>query len=289
MRVDDEYIEHLTDHGYAIVPDFVDADTLQRAQAAMAEDHPTLEQYHSDPEQYRRYTESQFAGLSLFPYSSWDLNRLPVYPDLVDVAERFLGTDDLEIYKIELWAKYSGAINYDQAHHRDYENHTLTVPSLDGRHRQLTTFILLSDVDEGDGPTKVVPLERSDDVPLVPAFQEKGRYHDREIAVTGRAGTLMMYRTDVLHRGSAMTGERTARFAMLVDFQQRGWPWQGRMSWPNYAIRPEMNEALSRMTPRQRDLFNWPAPGSEYWTEQTLRDTAKRYPDMDLTPYAQAS
>ncbi len=29
---------------------------------------------------------------------------------------------------IELWAKYSGAIDYDQPLHRDFGNHTMTVP-----------------------------------------------------------------------------------------------------------------------------------------------------------------
>ena len=41
------------------------------------------------------------------------------------------------------------------------------------------------------------------------------------------------------------------------------------------------------MTPRQRDLFGWPPPGSDYWNEQTLRDVAARYPHMDMTPYAE--
>ena len=285
MKITDAQIEQLDRKGYVVVPDFLDAATLGEAQRTLALEHPTRETYHADPAKYGRYQESQFAGLTLFPYKDWGLNQLPVYPDLIDAAERFLGSEDLEIYKVELWAKYSGGINYDQPHHRDYGNHTLCVPSTDGRHRQLTTFILLSDVGPGDGPTKVIPLDQSQDVPLVPTYQDDGALLDRELAATGSAGSLLMYRTDVLHRGSAMIGDRTARFAMLVDFQQRGWPWQGKMSWPIYASRPEMNAALSRMTPRQRDLFNWPAPGSDYWTEQTLRDTAKRYPHMDMSPY----
>ena len=45
-----------------------------------------------------------------FPYRSWDLNRLAVHPDLVDAAERFLETTELHLYKVELWAKYAGAV-----------------------------------------------------------------------------------------------------------------------------------------------------------------------------------
>ena len=95
---------------------------------------------------------SQFAGVEEFPYRSWDLNRLAFHPDLVDAAERYLGTAELHLYKVELWAKYAGASNYDQPLHRDYGSHSLVVPRLDGRYQQLTTFIFLSDVTDDDGP-----------------------------------------------------------------------------------------------------------------------------------------
>ena len=60
---------------------------------------------------------------------------------------------------------------------------------------------------------------------------------------------------------------------MLVDFQRRGLPWNGKMSWPDRANMPAMERAFERMTPRQRDLYGWPPPGSDYWNAQTLRDT----------------
>ena len=76
----------------------------------------------------RDYAASQFAGVEEFPYRSWDLNRLAVHPDLVDAAERYLRTTELHLYKVELWAKYAGAVNYDQPLHRDYGSHSLVVP-----------------------------------------------------------------------------------------------------------------------------------------------------------------
>jgi len=50
----------------------------------------------------------------------------------------------LHLYKMELWAKYAGAIGYDQPYHFDYGNHSLVVPKLDSSHIQMTCFILLS-------------------------------------------------------------------------------------------------------------------------------------------------
>lgn len=289
MRVPDKNLAQVWDRGFTIVENFLDAETLAAAQQALWEIYPKPEDYFRAPEEHPELSRGQFAGLRLFPYGSWALNRLPVHPDLIDSAERLLGTQDLEIYKIELWAKYSGAINYDQPHHRDFGNHSLVVPRADRQHTQMTTFILLSDVTAQDAPTKLVPLEFTRELPLSKRLTSFGRLFDHEVAATASAGSLLIYKTDVFHRGSDFTGVDRSRFMMLVDFQQRGWRWQGKMSWPDRADMPGMSEAIVRMTPRERDLFGWPPPGSEYWNEQTLADVAARYPAMDMTPYRQPS
>ena len=285
MRVSDEKLAEAWDRGFAVVEGFLDAETLAAAREAMWTVFPKPEAYFAAPQDHPEFAGSQFAGLRNFPYADWALNRVPVYPDLLDAAERFLGASNLEIYKIELWAKYSGAINYDQMHHRDYGNHTLVIPSGERRHTQMTTFILLSDVTELDGPTKLAPIDKTRDRPISQLRTKFGDLFDVEEAAVGPAGSLMIYRTDVFHRGSAFTAPGRSRFAMLVDFQERGWPWTGKMAWPNSGNHPGLADALTRMTPRQRDLFGWPPIGSDYWTPRTLAGVAARYPQMDLTPY----
>lgn len=287
MRVSDAHLAQVWDRGFTVVEGFLDKDTLAAAQEALWNIYPRPEAYFAEPDKHARFARSQFAGLRFFPYVDWALSRVPVYPDLVDAAERFLSTEDIEIYKVELWAKYAGAINYDQPHHRDFGNHTLVVPRADGVHTQMTTFILLSDVTEQDGPTKAVPLSETRHVPLTPRNLPMGELFDKEVAVTGPAGSLLIYKTDVLHRGSDFGAPGRSRFVMLTDFQARGWGWNGKMSWPNNAEMAGMTEAMAKMTVRQRDLFGWPPPGSDYWNAQTLRDVAARYPEMDMSPYAQ--
>jgi hypothetical protein len=278
-------LAEIWDRGYALVEGFLDKASLAEARDALWSVYPRPEDYFADPSAHPKFARSQFAGLRFFPYESWALNRLAVYPDLVDAAERFLGDTDIEIYKVELWAKYAGAINYDQMHHRDYGNHTLVVPRADGAHVQMTTFLLLSDVSALDGPTKVVPQSIGRDIPISPREQPFGALHDQEVSVEGPAGSLFIYKTDVLHRGSDFKAEGRSRFVMLVDFQKRGWRWNGKMSWPDHAEKRGMNEAMVRMSPRERDLFGWPPVGSDYWNDQTLRDVALRYPGIDLRPY----
>ncbi|HEY2482185.1 MAG TPA: phytanoyl-CoA dioxygenase family protein [Caulobacteraceae bacterium] len=285
MRVSDAQLAEIWDRGYTLVEGFLDAAALTEAREALWSVYPRPEDYFADPSAHPKFARSQFAGLRFFPYESWALNRLAVYPDLVDAAERFLGDKDIEIYKVELWAKYAGAIDYDQMHHRDFGNHTLVAPRADGEHVQMTTFILLSDVTELDGPTKVVPQEIGRDIPIIPKEQPFGALFDKEVSVEAPAGSLFIYKTDILHRGSDFKAPGRSRFVMLVDLQRRGWRWNGKMSWPDHADKRGMTEAMVRMTPRERDLFGWPPAGSDYWNAQTLRDVALRYPGIDLGPY----
>jgi hypothetical protein len=82
-----------------------------------------------------------------------------------------------------------------------------------------------------------------------------------------------------------MTGERSARFALLADYDVWAPRWTGRVAWAERATRPDWFEIIERASPRERSVFGFPAPGDPYWDEQTLADTQTRYPRADLTPY----
>jgi len=284
VRVPDTVLDDVRERGYALFEGFLDARELAAAQDALWKHFPRPEEYFAAPEQYLRYTASQFAGVEEFPYRSWDLNHLAFHPDLVDAAERFLHTEELHLYKVELWAKYAGAIDYDQPLHRDYGSHSLVVPRRDGTYQQLTTFVFLSDVTADDGPTRIVPQDAGADVPFTPLYGDFGAVADAEVPQTGPAGSLLLYRTDVLHRGSNFTAPNRARFSLLADYQQRGITWGGKMTWPKQS--PERwAKLIPQCSVRERDLFGFPRPGDPYWNEQTLADVAARYPGIDMTPY----
>ena len=287
MHVPDAVLDEVRERGFALVEGFLSAAEVQTAQEALWLHFPRPDDYFGDPDAYGRYRASQFAGIDEFPYRSWDLNRLAVHPDLVDLAERYLGTTELHLYKVELWAKYAAAVDYDQPLHRDYGSHSLVVPRLDRRYQQLTTFIYLSDVTDADGPTCIVPYEDGKDVPYTPLYLPFGSLAESEVRCTGAAGSLLVYRTDILHRGSNMTGERRARFSLLADFQVRGTTWAGKMAWPKQS--PERwAKFIPQCSVRERDLFGFPRPGDPYWTDETLAGVAARYPGIDLEPYGSA-
>ncbi len=286
MRVSDSQLDELRSQGFVRVEGFIPPDTLKAAQDALWTIFPRPADYFADPAAHAKFTKSQFAGIRHFPYNNKVLDRLMVLPGLVDAAERFLGSTDLDIYKIELWAKYAGAIDYDQPHHRDYGNHTIVVPHPD--RPQLTTIMLLSDVTEADAPTRAVPATLTADIPTTPMVLAPGDLTDHEVTLTGPAGTIILYRTDVFHRGSNFTRPDASRFIYMVDFKRRGWAWTGKQAWPDHALRPGWTTALAAMSVRERDLFGFPPPGSDYWTPATLAGVAARYPLMDMRPYAGA-
>ena len=293
MRVVDEHLSEIRTRGYTLVPGFLADDELGAAQACLWDEFPRPADYFADPSAHSRYSRSQFAGLRLFPTMGWALNRLAFHPDLVDLAERYLDTDDLQLYECEVWAKYAGAIDYDQPHHRDFGNHSLVVPRADGIGTQLTSFILLSDVTELDGPTAVVPIAHAEHIPMVPDDTEpgwpfsvqRGAFADVEILATAPAGSLFVYRTDVFHRGTDFAAPERSRFALLADYQARGPTWAGKMAWPEQAQHPGFVEVIERATVRERELFGFPRPGDPYWNDQTVSGVQQRYPNIDMTPY----
>jgi hypothetical protein len=117
VRVPDATLDEVRDRGFALLEGFLASDELKAAQQALWLHFPKPEDYFAEPARYCEYARDQFAGVEEFPYRSWDLNRLAFHPDLVDAAERYLGTAELHLYKVELWAKYVGAADYDQPLH----------------------------------------------------------------------------------------------------------------------------------------------------------------------------
>ncbi len=297
MRVPDGCLADLRERGYLVFEGFLGADELAAAQEALWLHYPRPEEYFADPTAHTWLAMSQWDGLIRCPWRSWDLNQLAFHPDLLDLAERFLGSADLHLYEAELWAKYAGAADYDQRHHRDLGNHSLVVPKRSDPATQMASWILLSDVGEDDGPTKVVPLSVGESVPYWPNtlagsandyvtnYLAAGAFATEEISMTGSAGTLFSFRNDIVHRGSRMTGELSARFTMLTNYDAWGPRWTGRVGWPTQSLSADWGELIERATPRERSVFGFPAPGDPYWDEQTLADTQARDPGADMTPY----
>lgn len=291
VKITDGDLAQYHSEGFVVIPGFLDAGTLAEARAGLHKDHPTPEDYFSSPDDWPVYGKTQFTLLK-FPFGDWRVNRLAFYPDMIDAAARALGTDikGVRFTKGELWAKYAGAIDYNQGFHRDFGNHTLVVPRADHRYKELTTFVFLSDVTEENGPTAVIPRRLTDDIAFGKSQLPEGvNWHEHEVRATGPAGSLLMYSYDVFHRGTNLTGERESRFMALLDYRRADAPWIARQGWPDSGNHPKMREVITHISAGDRCLFDIPAPGHEYWNGQTIADMALRYPGIDMAPYIDAA
>jgi len=236
-----------------------------------------------------------------------ELSLLAVNPGLVTLATALLGTDAVRAYSIEAWAKYTGAADYDQHHHRDYLNHSLLVPTWDDAFRQVEMFVYFVDVPEALGPPHFVPRREAEGLGPIPnwlprtagvgvdpehptwvAQDAHPHLYEVEVSGAGPAGTVAAYSTATFHRGTPLTAPRGARYTLHLNFRRADAEWAVRHSWVQRSIEPEWHAFAARATPRQLERFGVPPPGHPFWTDETLAGMQGPVPDLDLMPWRQA-
>ncbi len=284
----EQQLDCFNTQGFVMVPDVLSAQEVATLQQGVWQTVPSPQQYFADPGAYTHLTDNPFSGLNNFPWASPVLNRLVAHPRIVSIVRQILGVDDIRLYKGELWAKYAGNTDYDQHHHRDFGNHTLVVPTVERRWMQVTTFIYLCDVDDHNGATAAVPKQHSADIPLGQRLVAPGELRDVEVLATGKAGTILVYSTEVFHRGTALTGPNASRFTVLADYRAADATWTSKQAFGHHGNSPEMIEFVTNVDAGTRTLLDIPAPCHPYWTEQTISDMEVRYPGIDMTPYRAA-
>jgi len=273
---------------------------------------PTGEEFHADPEGVARkwqragragdedlfwpedgpgFREDQHRWNTEFPFpGSGTLNRLCVHPSVVDFAERALGARDIRLYQSHATASYSGQANYEQPMHID-RNHSWLPAGAEEPWWNLEGFLYLSDVTEEDNPTRVVSKPDSDHVrettPILMPDTDPDLYAAEHRAV-GVRGSYLAYRSDTFHRGGPFGGEDRARFMLALAFKRAGQDWIGYNQAQSNSTDPEWTTFAEQSTPRQLELFGFPAPGHPIWTESLLARTAVRYPRLDLGPWRRA-
>jgi hypothetical protein len=295
MRLTDDHFATFEREGYVIVEDFLSASELEPVLENFLCYFPTVEEFYRHRPRYRSLNEGQMAGVREFPFAGLALNDTITHPEVIRFAERAIGTPAVHCTHGQIWAKYAGASDYAQELHLDYPTNTLVVPREEGKWRQVLSLLYLSDVTSDLGPTAVVSKRDS-----APFDKEKSCWppqrlkkdfpelYAREVPVTVRAGSLMLYSMTTWHRGTAMLAKQGCRFSMTSVYRHAGFEWMGWRAWPREALQPSMKAWIQHATPRQREVIGFPAPGHAFWNAETLEGTARRYPKMDMTPYREA-
>ncbi len=286
----DQVKAHWDEHGFALLPALVTSDELAPGLSELGLLFPSAAEFHDDVDQARNlpYRGDEYGGLVTFPFKSPELSLLAVHPSLIELARALLRTHDVRIYSAEAWAKFTGAYDYEQEHHRDFLNHTVVVPSEEPMYRNVEMFLFLHAVGEDLGPTHVVSTTLTSDLPLLPhcaTREEHPDFYEAEASAAGPAGTVLAYRGETLHRATNLTALRGARYTLHCSFRPAGDEWVGRQGWGNRSFDPLWNSFVDRAPPEQLELFGFPTPGHPFWTPQTLEALALRYPGLDVTPW----
>jgi hypothetical protein len=280
--------------GFVVLPDFFPIDDLTAALAEIPLMYPTAEQFHDDPdgEQARAFRSSQFGGVQLLPFTSPAWNLLALDQRFIDLARIALGDDDIRLYQAEAWAKFSGAIDYDQPLHRDFGNHTIVVPTDDSRFGHVEMFLYLNGVDADLGPTCAVSHRHTRDIPIGPRFfpdrSEYPELYDLEQPVLGGPGTLLVYLPSTFHRGTSMRRDVAARYTLHLNFRTAAAEWVNRRGWGDQASDRNWRPLVEQLSPDQLSVFGFPPPGHAYWNDETLDGVQRRYPALDMTAWRAA-
>ncbi|WP_409475041.1 phytanoyl-CoA dioxygenase family protein [Streptomyces sp. HC307] len=215
------------ERGFALVPGFLTGAHLDQAVAG-------IEEYFPDPEgDTDGFVDvDAFKHAVPFPFSSNALNRLPLDPRVIDVAELLLGTEDLLLTSSFAQAKYGTAYGgtHDQSLHNDtWAVNSLLPPRTDGAYQRLFGIVYLTDVTADTAPTYVAG--RADDlgVPLITSVRkatysstEYPALYERERPVEAAKGSLLLFTGDLVHRGSAYRARHGRRLALFFNIHGGG-------------------------------------------------------------------
>ena len=268
-------------------------------------------------------------GLLNFPSTISSVNDVALHANLQNAVALLLSVSsprDIRLSQAEVWPKYGYSSsepgsNSDQRIHCDFPNHTLTHPPVWDEPEAVEMIIYLSDVDECEGATAVVPRQGADDpayqfpicampgfgllewvnnkdaaeaylreaAPQHAAFRAEHLY-PRERRARYRFGTILLYRHDTWHRGTELR-PGCLRVVMNLTFRKAASEWVSTLhtgwAWAMYRAGCQMERLVATATVEQRCLLGFPAPGHSYWTERTLLAVALRYGPlgMDISPY----
>ncbi len=277
--------------GWTLLRGLLTQEELRAAQAALPELFPTAEEFAQDvdPDRNRPFRIDSHSVMPAFPFENGALNRLVLHEKIISLAQEFLDLDDIRLYQGMLSAKYSGgALDDEQLLHVDYGNHTLVVPRPEVGYQHLELFIYLSDVTPEKAATRMVSRRLTTGIPVERTYLSTVEYEDlyqAEVPASGPAGSILAYRPDVFHRGVRMTAPGAARFMLHVSFKPVATDWLGSQAWPSAAEGLAWHRFMQSASVRQLVVLGFPEPGHPYWTVETLRGVAARYPLLDMTPW----
>lgn len=294
VRFSEAHVNQWRESGFVLIEQFFRADEI----APIVDDYDRLygdkraELAPTDPEMAGAFNKYQFRNIHILPYdASLATNLISMHPALIEFAKALLGVDKVHLYQSHTWAKFTGGANYEQPHHCDFGNHTLTVPADDVTLRTVDFIMYFTDVSDDLGALHYVTKQDAAAVlgegRIRAGDDMQAALQAREKSAAGPAGTLLAHGIDTFHRGTNLTAADGHRYTMTAGYKAAGNELIGYHVWQTAQDR-DWTAILSHATPAQLECLGIPLPGDPYWTQRTLKLTQARWPDWDMRAYFDA-
>ena len=325
--LEESQIRAWRENGFTLVHDLLPDELLQAARQDAARHFP-------DPreDQAGSFTSFGSAQRFVFPSMSEACNEITLHPNLLAAVAALLDVaiPELRLTQSDLWPKYGrdrsdeDYDNRDQRMHCDYPNHMLTHPPPWHDPAAVEMIIYLSDFEQCEGATAVVPRQGDTDpayrwpivdtpgvgsfryinnrdraeaylrdrAPAVAAFREQDLY-PREVLARYRFGSVLFYRHDTWHRGTPVR-QGALRLVHNLTFRKDSADWINTLhpgwSWAMYRPDQFLEKLIARLSWQQRSVIGFPPPGHEYWNDATIAAVEARYGNfgIDMAPYRAA-
>lgn len=311
--LNEEQVKSWTQKGFVLIEGLVPDDVILEARSASERLFPASSGAASADELRTKLTQGSKSVDSaagtfnrpdiVFPYELPSMNSVLLHPNIINASSQLLGVtaNDLRLTQSIFWAKY-GAKNQagktwvvqgrrfdhggDQPIHCDFRDNNLVVPNPD-KLDTVSCIVYFDDSAHTGGLTGVVPNDpwvRS--IWPIPGHQTPEKMpglYDRECGVQAKPGTVLFYRHDTWHRGTAPKPGQLRR-TMSAVFRRADADWVQFNTWVK-DYEGVLARVMPTLSPVQRVLLGFPSTSSDYWTEKTIYAVSQRYPGIDMTPY----
>jgi len=214
----------------------------------------------------------------VFPWDHSGLNHVMAHPDLIDAAERIIGTREIRLCEAHVGVKYYGEEKPmgtpPQMFHIDYGNSTLGPIISPDDFQHISFFYIFEDVKPGMAPILMVP---------------NGRPDSEAVPMIAPGGSIALYTPFTRHSASEfiVPGHRANAW---VEYSRKDRLWDGSRYFfyqQNGVNVNGIKRFIEEASPRELELIGFPPPGNELWTDQFLEGMVNRYEGFDPKPYRQ--
>ena len=87
--------------------------------------------------------------------------------------------------------------------------------------------------------------------------------------------------SDSMHAAPKYRRAEGQRYIWKHAWGRADYFWEGTAHYTNFGGTPNWQRFIAELNPRQRELFRLPAPGHDYYTEESLAALEVMYPGFD--------